>query len=38
MNAFNLLQLIFYMVVLIALAKPVGSFMAARLPGPTHHS
>jgi len=28
MNAYSWVQLIFYMVVLIALAKPLGSFMA----------
>ncbi len=28
MNIFSWLQLIFYMVVLIALAKPIGAFMA----------
>ncbi len=33
MNVFSWLQLIFYMVVLIALAKPVGAFMARVFQG-----
>ena len=33
MNIFSWLQLIIYMVVLIALAKPLGSFMAGVYQG-----